>query len=79
MGTPTKQSKDVESLLWRAAFYRFIEDHRKRIHKYSAAAAANVAGASASLDKVCLPTESVLQSKTALALGRPDALCAPRR
>lgn len=42
----------MESLLWRGAFYRFIEDHRKRIHKYSAAAAANVAGASASLDKV---------------------------
>ena len=71
MGTPTKQSKDVESLLWRAAFYRFIEDHRKRIHKYSAAAAANVAGASASLDKVCLPTESVASKQGCPRPGTP--------
>ena len=42
----------MDALLWRSAFYRFIEDYRKRIRKFAGAVAANVTGAQATLDKV---------------------------
>lgn len=47
------QAKDVEALLWKGVFYRFIEDYRRRIRKYAAAAAAGEPLAQESLDKVC--------------------------
>lgn len=45
------QAHEVEALLWKGVFYRFIEDYRRRIRKYSAAAAAKEPGAQESLKK----------------------------
>jgi len=44
-------AKDVEAFCWRNCFYRFIEEFRRRIRKYSAAAAAGEPRARESLDK----------------------------
>jgi hypothetical protein len=45
------QTKDVETTLWKGVFYRFIEDYRRRIRKYAAAAGAGEPLAQESLDK----------------------------
>jgi hypothetical protein len=45
------QTKDVETSLWKGVFYRFIEDFRRRIRKYAAAAGAGEPLAQESLDK----------------------------
>jgi hypothetical protein len=41
----------VEALLWKSVFYRYIEDYRRRIRRYAAAAAAGEPLAQESLDK----------------------------
>ena len=43
--------KDVEGKLWKDVFYRYIEDFRARLKKYSAAAAAGEPRAEESLSK----------------------------
>jgi hypothetical protein len=44
----------VEALLWKGVFYRFIDDYRRRIRKYAAAADAREPLAQASLEKARL-------------------------
>ena len=46
-----EQAKDVEAQLWKNVFYKFIEDFRVRIRKYSAAVAAGEPQAEESVSK----------------------------
>lgn len=59
------QVKDVEAQLWKNVFYRYIEDFRQRLKKFSAAAAAGEPRAEESVAKA----RRLFRTRAALACG----------
>jgi len=66
--------KDVEAQLWKAVFYRYLDDFRVRIRKYSAAAAADEPLAEESMAKA---RRGFFRFQT--LRSRPDAALRGRR